>query len=426
MTDLFLGFFNRAIAAGWLVPIVLVLRWGLKKAPKRARLALWGIVAVRLVLPFSLPGWFSLVPSRETLSAEALLSREPVINSGIAAIDDLVNPVFTEYFTPDPAASANPLQIVTAILANVWLLGVAAMALWALIGILRTRARLREAVLLEANVRTCDAVSSPFILGLFRPVIYLPSGMDGAQLPYVLAHERAHLRRGDPLWKVLGFAILAVYWFHPLFWLAYALFCRDLELACDEQVIKALSAGEKKAYSHALVACSLHRRAVIACPLAFGEVGVKTRVQAVLHYKKPARWLALLAVLVCVAAAVCFLTDPKTQEAAVLHSGTYQMENGDGLPAWLTISSDEGGQQFIFSSDPFSSYMPTGTYTLEGDILRCATDDDRGVYCFRIQSDGTLRFLSARSSIAFVRTDGTELRRLPNGSVFRPVLPQSD
>lgn len=160
----------------------------------------------------------------------------------------------------------------------------------------------------------CDRIDTPFILGVFRPRIYLPSNMSEQDVTYVLAHEQAHIKRHDHWWKPLGFALLTIYWFHPILWIAYVLLCRDIELACDEKVIKEMGIDIKKPYSDALINCSIPRRAITACPLAFGEVGVKERVKTVLNYKKPAFWIVLIAVIACVIVAVCFLTNPKDRQ----------------------------------------------------------------------------------------------------------------
>lgn len=316
MEQIFLTILNRSIAAGWLILAVIVLRWVLKKAPKNACLALWAIAAVRLALPAALTSRLSLIPKAETIPAGILLDAQPAIDSGITAVNEVVNPMIAASFTPDPAASANPLQILVPVLAWLWLLDICGMLLYAAGSWLHTRYRLREAVPFgKKNVLVCDQVTSPFIFGVLRPKICLPSGMDETQLAPVLAHEQAHLRRGDHVWKMLGFLLLAVYWFHPLVWAAYVLFCRDLELACDERVVRGMSLEEKKVYSRALLECSLHHRIRVICPLAFGEVGVKMRIRAVLHYKKPAFWAAAAAAAVCLVTAVCFLTNPGEAEA---------------------------------------------------------------------------------------------------------------
>ena len=314
MTEVFLGFLNRSLVAAVLILAVLIIRLVFKRAPKWLLCALWALAAVRLACPFSIESVLSLVPSAEPVQPEIITSAHPAITSGIPAVDAIVNPPLAAAFTPSPAQSANPLQIWTFIAACIWLLGIAVLLLYAAVSALRLRLRVRTAVRLEGNVYQSEFVRSPFILGVIFPRIYLPYGLPEGAQAMVLAHERAHLRRGDQLWKPLGYLILTAYWFNPVCWLAYLLFCRDIEAACDEKVVRELGEGCKAAYSRALLACSVPRKLITACPLAFGETGVKTRIKSVLNYKKPAFWVILAALLASVAVAVCFLTDPKREE----------------------------------------------------------------------------------------------------------------
>ena len=317
MSVIFLKLLNLSISASWLVLVVLVLRLVLKRAPKWVDVLLWGMVALRLMLPFSIESALSLIPSAETLSPEVVqFDPAPTITSGVELIDNAVNPSLSESFAAAPLASVNLLYVWTYLAGWVWLIGLAAMLLYALVSYLRLRRRVSASIPLRENIYVCDEVASPFILGILRPRIYLPSALDEAQRGSVLSHERAHLARRDHWWKPLGFALLAVYWFNPLLWLAYALLCRDIELACDERVIRTMDESAVKTYSTVLLACSMPRKAVITCPLAFGEVGVKERVKNALHYKKPAFWVVAASVAVCVVVAVCFLTNPPTDTDA--------------------------------------------------------------------------------------------------------------
>ena len=317
MAAVFLKLLNLSISASWLVLAVLVLRLVSKRSPKWMNVLLWGIVALRLVLPFSIESALSLIPSAETVSPVAVQSAPaPTITSGVSVIDNAVNPSLSEHFAAVPTASVNPLYVWTEIAGWVWLIGLGAMLLYALASYLRLRRRVSVSLPIQDNIYLCDAISSPFILGVVKPHIYLPSGLDEVQRQNVLSHERAHLARRDHWWKPLGFALLAVYWFNPGLWLAYALLCRDIELACDERVIRTMDESAVKTYSTVLLACSMPRKAVITCPLAFGEVGVKERVKNALHYKKPAFWVVAASVAVCVVVAVCFLTNPPTDTDA--------------------------------------------------------------------------------------------------------------
>ena len=317
MSGIFLKLLNLSISASWLVLVVLALRLVLKRAPKWVNVLLWGMVALRLMLPFSIESALSLIPSAETLSPEVVrFDPAPTITSGVEFIDNAVNPSLSESFAAAPLASANPLYVWTYLAGWVWLIGLAAMLAYALVSYLRLRRRVSASIPLRENIYVCDEVPSPFILGIVRPRIYLPSALDEAQRGSVLSHERAHLARRDHWWKPLGFALLAVYWFNPLLWLAYTLLCRDIELACDERVLRGMDAGQIKDYSSALLACSVPRRMIAACPLAFGEVGVGARVKNALRYKKPAFWVVAASVAVCVVVAVCFLTNPRTDTDA--------------------------------------------------------------------------------------------------------------
>ena len=317
MSVIFLKLLNLSISASWLVLVVLVLRLVLKRAPKWVDVLLWGMVALRLMLPFSIESALSLIPSAETVSPEVVqFDPAPTITSGVTIIDNAVNPSLSESFAAAPLASVNPLYVWTYLAGWVWLIGLAAMLLYALVSYLRLRRRVSASIPLWENVYVCDEVPSPFILGIVHPRIYLPSALDEAQRGSVLSHERAHLARRDHWWKPLGFALLAVYWFNPLLWLAYTLLCRDIELACDERVLRGMDAGQVKDYSSALLACSVPRRMLAACPLAFGEVGVGARVKNALRYKKPAFWVVAASVAVCVVVAVCFLTNPPTDTDA--------------------------------------------------------------------------------------------------------------
>ena len=310
MQDLFLKLLNMSITAGWLVIAVVLLRPLLKKAPKSVRCVLWALVGIRLICPFSFESVLSLLPRSTPITQDVLLSPAPSIQSGVSVVDTVVNPILQSTVTPQAGDSVNPLQIVTAAATAVWLLGVAAMVVYGVVSFVRMRRLVAISVPLTDNVYECDDIPSPFILGVFRPRIYLPSGMSDEARGCVVAHENAHLKRRDHWWKPIGFALLTVYWFNPLMWVAYILLCRDIELACDERVIRTLDAESKTRYAETLLTCSMPRHLTAACPLAFGEVGVKARIKSVLNYKKPAFWLIIVALAACIAVAIGFLTDP--------------------------------------------------------------------------------------------------------------------
>lgn len=310
MSELFLKLFNMSLTASWLIGAVILLRFVFKKAPKWVLCLLWALVAVRLILPFSFESRVSLVPSAEVLPQSSILSHTPSVDTGIPAVNEAINPVITETLSPDPGDSANPLQVLLAVGSTVWIAGVCIMLLYSLISWLRIQKRVQVRLRLRENIYFSDRIDTPFILGIIKPKIYIPSSLPREQLPLIIAHEQAHLKRLDHLWKPLGFALLAVYWFNPLVWVAYILLCRDIEQACDEKVIKNMDVDARADYSEALLECSIHRSAILACPLAFGEVGVKDRIKAVLNYRKPALWIISAAVLAAAITAVCFLSNP--------------------------------------------------------------------------------------------------------------------
>lgn len=312
MEALFIKLLNMSITASYLVLAVVLLRLLLKKAPKAIFVAMWALVGLRLMVPFSLESIFSLIPSAEPVPEDIAYVPIPTVQTGVQFFNSAVNPVLQHSFAPAPGASVNPMQIALRVASIVWAVGVAVMLGYCAFSYLRIHRKVREAACLKGRIWLCDSISSPFILGLFRPKIYLPSNMNQQDMEYVLAHENAHLKRRDHLWKPLGFLLLAVYWFNPLMWLAYILLCRDIELACDEKVLKQMGSEAKKPYSEALLNCSVKPRMIAACPLAFGEVGVKKRIKGILNYKKPAFWILLVTLVLCIVLAVCLLTNPKS------------------------------------------------------------------------------------------------------------------
>ena len=390
MSEAFLKLVNMSISASWLVLAVLVLRLIFKKAPKWVNVLLWGIVAVRLLCPFSIESALSLIPSTQTISPEIMMDRTPEISTGIEPLDQMANPVISTSFAPEPSASANPLQILIPVAANIWLLGVLAMLIYTAVSYISLRRKLRTAVILRNNIFRCETVQSPFVLGIFRPRIYLPYAIHGVNLHHVVAHEQAHIRRKDHWWKPLGFLLLTAYWFNPLMWAAYVLLCRDIELACDEKVIAELGNDQRADYTQALVACSVNRRKIAACPLAFGEVGVKERVKSIMNYRKPAFWIVVLAIAACTIVAVCFLTDPVDPAEDTLETDGMNMQQTSFLYAtedgyYLLIGAD--GVQEIQVSLPDSG---GGVVHADGSLF----EKGEQVYLEHLQNVTDLRGLS--------------------------------
>ena len=370
MSELFLKIVNMSISASWAVVAVLALRFCLKKAPKWVNVLLWGIVAARMVFPFSIESVLSLIPSAETISPTIMMEQSPSVQTGVPALNHVINPVISGSFTPAPGASANPLQIWIPVLAGIWLFGIAALFLYSAVSYWRLRRKVCEAVILRGNIYQSEKVGSPFVLGIIRPKIYLPYHMDSREVGHVIAHEQTHIRRKDHWWKPLGFLLLTIHWFNPLMWLSYVLLCRDIELACDEKVIGKMGNAQRADYTQALVACSVDRRLIAACPLAFGEIGVKERVKSVMNYKKPAFWIVLASVIVCAVIAVCFLTNPigfqfDVSANTIVSANHFDMRNADDpvsiemTPAQISeLNSRLAGVKNCKRSDKYAGLTP--------------------------------------------------------------------
>ena len=358
MTKVFLTLLNVGIAAGWLILAVLILRFLLRKAPKWTICLLWALVALRLVFPFSIESVFSLIPSAQTVSIEIERMEEPVIHTGIHYVDDRVNPVITEQMAPKMEESVNPMQVVTFVASIVWIIGLALFQTYTFVSYVELKRKVRIAVPMQRyapelfeqaewkaykKVYVCDNIKSSFILGIVNPKVYLPAGMEDGAYRNILQHEQTHLKRGDQFWKPLGYLLMSVYWFQPLCWVAYTFFCKDIELACDERATRDMKKEEKASYCQTLLSCSTNRRILAACPVAFGEVGVKERVKHVFNYKKPTFWIILAACAACIVVAVCFLTNPKSENDAaegIKVAGTETAEEADTGTA-ETVSGTE-------------------------------------------------------------------------------------
>lgn len=347
MTEFFLTIVNMSISASWIVFAVLFLRLLLKKAPKWITVLLWGIVAVRLVCPFSVESVLSLIPSSQTINPEVALN-PPAIDSGVPIIDNVVNPIIGEAtITLQPEKDLNFFQFIMPYLAGLWLVGITALLIYTVVSYVRVKRKIGTAVLLRDNIFLSESVISPFVLGIIKPNIYLPFKMNGQDMEHVISHEQAHIHRKDHLWKPLGFLILTLHWFNPLMWLGYILLCRDIELACDEKVIKELDTEQKADYSQALLTCSVNRRMIAACPLAFGEVGVKDRVKSVLNYKKPAFWIIIFAIIVSIMVAVCFLTNPKKEAEIFTFTNGYTTHDKVDVAATELMVGDRTGHIIV-------------------------------------------------------------------------------
>lgn len=310
MEDIFINILNMSITASYFVIALIILRAIFRKIPRWLFCALWGLVGLRLVLPFSFDSILSLVPSSETIPTGIMYESSPYITSGIGIVDGAAEHILYRVATANPGDSANPLQIVAFIAAAIWLAGIAAMLIYTVVSYLLIKRKTVGSLKAENGTYLCDGIVSPFILGIVKPKIFIPSATPEADISLIVAHEKAHLKRLDHFWKPLGFLILSVYWFNPLMWVAYIFLCRDIEAACDERVLKLCGSDIKKSYSEALINCSADRRIITACPLAFGETDVKSRIKNILSYKKPTLWIILTALIISIVLSVCFMTNP--------------------------------------------------------------------------------------------------------------------
>ncbi|MBR6474401.1 MAG: hypothetical protein IKS98_03020 [Lachnospiraceae bacterium] len=393
MGVIFLKVLNLSIVAGWLILAIVFLRAVFKSVPKWIMCTLWALVGLRLLFPFSLESIFSLIPSAETVPQSIIYSAEPEIHTGFAAANTVINPVVKTTFAPEVSSSVSPLKLLTDIFGIVWITGIGAMLIFALISYLRTRKKTAASVPVadqKYRVYECDDIESPFILGLLRPSIYIPSGMDAHTFESVYAHESAHIKRKDYIWKPLGFLLLSVYWFNPLMWVAYIMLSRDIEAACDEKVIGNMDKYERAAYSKALLACGKRERRISVCPLSFGETGVKGRVHSILNYKKPAFWIILVALTACVVLAICFLTNPKTKADDTeknimaenkaygddeIGSRAYKCTDTTVINTQTGLSNDQleirlySDGTLGYSQPIYSSHMPMGNWYIENNVL---------------------------------------------------------
>ncbi len=317
--NLFLEILNMALPATWIMLAVILFRALLKKRiPRRIVLLGWGLVAVRLLIPFSIESVLSLIPSAKPIPLDIPYAQTPALDLGVPIIEKPINTLLEGSFSSRVGDSVNPMQIVIAVAAILWLLGMIALWSYAVVAYIRLRRRVRmatkadgrEALPLRATLWQCERVDSPFIMGIFRPRIYLPYGLDAETTAHVVAHESAHLKRLDHVTKLLAFLVCTVYWFHPLVWVCYILCCRDMEAACDERVVRNMDESTRRSYARALLACEGTPLCRPFCPPAFGETDVKSRIKGVLSYKKPLLWVMIAAVLALTVLGVSLLTDP--------------------------------------------------------------------------------------------------------------------
>ena len=394
MNELFLKIINMSISASWLVLAVLFLRLVFKKAPRWVNVLLWGIVGIRLICPFSFESPWSLIPSAETINPTIMMDKTPSVQTGIPVINSVINPVIGDSFACVPEDSVNPLQIWISILSIIWVIGIAILLLYTAVSCWRLQQKVSEATILRDNIFQSENVSTPFVFGIIRPKVYLPYKINEQYLWHVTSHEQAHIRRKDHWWKPLGFLLLTIHWFNPLMWLAYVLLCRDIELACDEKVIKELGNEQRADYTQTLVVCSINRRMIAACPLAFGEIGVKERVKSVMNYKKPTFFLVMVAVITCVVVAVCFLTDPVGDRRSDEDS-YYLFIGADGVASIEISQPDSSGGVVNADGSTFKQGEKVwldqfqGVTDLRGVTIRALDTNGKVIYEFTVPEDAT-------------------------------------
>jgi len=395
MEKVFVEILNMGLTATWVVLAVLAVRALCHKAPKELTVCLWALVGLRLISPFVMESVLSLIPSGAIVSPEILVAERPSIHTGVTMLNSTVNPLLSAHLAPGysvsgapmPGASANPMQIIAFIASVVWIVGVAVMFAYSLCSYLWLRRKVKVSLCYRDNIYFCDSIATPFVFGVIKPRIYLPSGMEEGQMECVIAHETAHLKRKDHWWKTLAFFLLSVYWFHPLLWISYLLFSRDIERACDERVVREMDSEARKNYAEALVSCSLQKRMMLACPLAFGEVGVKNRVKSVLNYKKPAFWIVAVTVVAGIVVAVCFLTNPvsESKEPDRL-TDMFGITISGNAGATSIIGGADGSTAILVGKDASEEvdyFIGAGS---EGDRFELASarycTDEEGLYVF--------------------------------------------
>ena len=418
MAAFFAQVLRASLYGGILIGAVCLLRLLLKGAPRRLTCLLWLLVGLRLLLPFEIESDFSLQPGMAELPL-GYYAEQPVQVPNLTA----QNPEDTSDKTLDPAVTGDHLQRDSylyneqggsvaepvsygQIAAGIWLLGMATMGLYSLTAYLRLKRKIRSSIVLEEGIWFCPGLDTAFVLGLARPQIYL-NGLGEEEMGFVVAHEKAHIARKDHWWKFLGYVALAIHWFNPLVWLGYVLLCRDLEMACDEAVIRSLDLPQRKAYSQALLSCAARHSLIGACPVAFGEVSVRERITSVMNYKKPKFWIRLVAILAVMVAAVCFLTVPSAEDeeiAARLGGNVFTWEKKYADVFSFEIELDEDGTcYFVDGVDP--AYMGLGAWWVKDGQLKIRDDGAEKYRYFYFRVDGDDLVYLADKSAAFSYTD---------------------
>ncbi len=371
MENLFLKILNMSLTASWVIAVVLVIRALLAGAPKKYRYALWSVVGFRLCCPFSLSAAFSLLrfaPRMQSVPAAAA----PAQTAQTASLVTRFVPELTTSALPAaaPQVSADPIHIWITAGTAIWCIGMAAVAIYSLLSYGLMQHKLATATRLRGNIWQSEQVRSPFILGIVRPKIYIPYGLEPNALRYVLTHERCHLARRDHLVKVLAFVLLALHWFNPLCWVAFWLMDRDMEMSCDEKVLERLGGG-RKTYSTTLLSFAANRRFPIGTPLAFGENSVKSRIRNALSWRKPRFYVTLTATGLCAAVLVGCAVNPAWEftKPSVVSETSLPTDFSATLPSGLEPSSGlkpSSGRKPSSGTTPETKPYVPGTTTEPG------------------------------------------------------------
>lgn len=393
MSLLFTQIFNMSVSASYIVLAVLLLRLALKKAPKWLSLLLWAVVGLRLVCPFTFESVWSLIPSLGQIHPVVALDQHAPQYTEYSGLNMLVTRLNEDLLARPEYDWLMLLQRLIPVFAVVWLAGILALTTYSIISCLKVRRSVLTAVRCQDNVYQSEQVSSPFVFGLIKPKIYLPFQIGERSMTSVIAHEQAHIQRLDHLWKPLGFFLLTLHWFNPLIWLSYALFCRDLELACDERVIRNLDRDARADYAAALLSSSVSKPKIAACPLAFGEVGVQKRIKSALSYRKPVLWVTAVALAVCLVAAVCFFTEPVSIYNTGVQRVSVKRINDELIELQIRYSLCYSGYSVKLQSPQDPMYVPDGAVQYDGSlgknrILVTFGDDDPAVSLVRQFSFG--------------------------------------
>lgn len=334
LESVFLHVLDTGIFVSYLIAAIILVRLLFRNMPKNIRFIVWILAGICLVFPYSAESAYSLVPVRQHLDTAVMHSRNVTIDTGIPVINESVSRYLQQYDIPVTSSANPPLAFIVYVCARVWIFGMLIMAGYMLFSWWKLKRRLRTAVPQEietdgeaVKIYRSEKIESPFLFGMIHPKIYLPYSISDKDITYIIIHEVTHKKRRDYLIKPAGYLVLACYWFHPLVWVSYILMCTDMELACDEAVIKKLGAEYKKAYSQALLSCSVSRKSIAACPAAFGENNVKKRIRSILSYKKPAIWVIVLSSAVCAALVICFMT----QKTEVVKKDVPNTSNIEGI-----------------------------------------------------------------------------------------------